>query len=315
MYRRVLHKRPSNSSFRRGRPRPDSFYVSIPNVATEFSEDIMGEMDLTLNGQLADMRKARSVNFLDQVELDEPDAECTRANSRSSFSRPSFSRLPQMWSLSADNLDQSTTYIEPTDIEPDSDVFMNDQDLREKPIEQSDGFETSNPPSPPPRSESLDSDSRSKHNSGNSDISKSHSDHSCLRVSESSIHAEREGLPSKSLEMVMLEADTITPPPKFRAPNVSQLSSLSYDSPKPKSVPSEEGERKAKLDQLLAKFSKKPKRAPLSNASSLCNSTESLEDIPSKISKIAGHTRIFWRQIFRKTKPYRPRPAVPSKLA
>ena len=61
------------------------------------------------------------------------------------------------------------------------------------------------------------------------------SDHSCLRVSESSTHAEREGLPSKSLEMVMLEADTITPPPKFRAPNVSQLSSLSYDSPKPKS--------------------------------------------------------------------------------
>lgn len=49
-------------------------------------------MDLTLNGQLADMRKARSVNFLDQVELDEPDAECTRANSRSSFSRPSFSQ-------------------------------------------------------------------------------------------------------------------------------------------------------------------------------------------------------------------------------
>ena len=61
------------------------------------------------------------------------------------------------------------------------------------------------------------------------------SDHSCLRVSESSINAEREGLPSKSLEMVMLEADTITPPPKFRAPNVSQLSSLSHDSPKPKS--------------------------------------------------------------------------------
>lgn len=89
------------------------------------------------------------------------------------FFNPGFSRLPQMWSLSADNLDQSATYIEPTDIEPDSDVFMNDQDLREKPIEQSDGFEISNPPSPPPRSESLDSDSRSKHNSGNSDISKS----------------------------------------------------------------------------------------------------------------------------------------------
>ena len=135
-------------------------------------------MNLTLNCELADMRKARSVNFLDQVDRDhdpedEREAEGARGSfSRPSLSRPSFSRLPQMFSVSADNLDHSATYIEPTDIELDSDVFVNDQNLNKKPVDQSDGVELSNPPSPPPRSESLDSDARSKRDSAASDISK-----------------------------------------------------------------------------------------------------------------------------------------------
>lgn len=243
-----------------------------------------------------DLRKARSVNCLDestaQIGADK-----------------SYFGHQRTWSHSADNLDSSIYHDDDPMTDMDNNVFDGPPVHNEV-----HGEEEGCPPTPPLRGASMDqSECQRKRNSDLTDISsmpKSQSanilEHS-VSISSGSSGIEHGRHLSKSSEHFdgdFPETESQTPPPPFRPPPVIVtdvignrpkshtglfyyyflcfiITSL-YLVPRARS-PTSDDDRQAKLTALLAKFSAKPKRIPLSNDSSLCNSIESLDDVSEKV--------------------------------
>jgi len=278
LYRKALHpfRKTRKSTFaQRSQATRDSFYVSIPNVAEEFTAEFNDTFNSTMyNSGENDIRKTRSVNFLDQcdgfniAELPPEDARSV------GFSRG--------WSASADNLDTSGYQ---------NDALLDAADNGNAVARTLDDSVNMSAPVPPPRIQSIELSERSV-------FSKSQSEYCVARESTSSSMEKHRRL-SKSSENVesgsVFEVESRTPPPKFNPPSLV----LSCDEPDAKSESVTSGsslespnlesdgecDRQAKLNALLAKFAAKPKRKnriPLSNGSSLCNSIESLDELSNK---------------------------------